>query len=126
LDAFVVAILVLLRARNREVGTRAATVLFFSGIGALALSGALVCENASCAEIFSRFLPGVAGGAAYWSALSLLAHHTAIATALLPPFVSEPFWRHRPARDRRDYFSRNRARRQRSVRLRFRIKAMDP
>jgi hypothetical protein len=73
LAAFVVAILVLLRARNREVGTRAASVLFFSGIGALALSGALVCGNAWCAEIFARFLPLVFTAAAYWSAFSLLA-----------------------------------------------------
>lgn len=73
MGAFVVAILVLLRARNREVGTRAASVLFFSGIGALALSGALVCGNAWCAEIFARFLPGVFTAAAYWSAFSLLA-----------------------------------------------------
>src|SRR5689334_16594447 len=43
LAAFAVAILVLLRARNQRVGTRAAAVLFFAGAGALSLCAALVC-----------------------------------------------------------------------------------
>lgn len=73
LGAFVVAILVLMRARNQRIGTRAALVLFFSGAAALSLSGALVCGNAWCAEILSRFLPFPLEAAAYWAALSLLA-----------------------------------------------------
>jgi hypothetical protein len=73
LGAFIVAILVLMRARNQRVGTRAAWVLLFSGAAALSLSGALVCGNAWCAEILSKFLPFPLGAAAYWSALSLLA-----------------------------------------------------
>lgn len=73
LGAFIVAILVLLRARNRRVGTRAAAVLFFSGAAALCASGSLVCGNAWCAEVSSKFLPPFLGAAAYWSALSLLA-----------------------------------------------------
>jgi hypothetical protein len=73
LCAFIVAILVLVRARNQRVGTRAALVLFFSGASALSLSGALVCGNAWCAEILNKFLPPALGSAAYWSALTLLA-----------------------------------------------------
>lgn len=72
LGAFIVAILVLVRARNQRVGTRAAGVLFFSGAAALSLSAALVCGNAWCAEILKR-LPLAFGAAAYWSALALLA-----------------------------------------------------
>lgn len=73
LAAFIVAVLVLLRARDQRVGRRAALVLFFSGAGALAHGGALVCGNAWCAEILERFLPYAFDAAAYWSALSLLA-----------------------------------------------------
>jgi hypothetical protein len=72
LCAFVVAILVLVRARNQRVGTRAALVLFFSGAAALSLSGALVCGSAWCAEILRTFMPPLLGAGAYWSALSLL------------------------------------------------------
>ncbi len=86
LGAFIIAILVLLRARDRRVGTRAALVLFFSGAAALLLSGALVCGNAWCALIFARFLPPLAGALAYWSALSLLAiyppHRTKVRMAI--------------------------------------------
>ncbi|HZZ65406.1 MAG TPA: hypothetical protein VFE17_07910 [Candidatus Baltobacteraceae bacterium] len=86
LGAFIVAILVLLRARNQRVGTRAAMVLFFSGAAALCFSGALVCGNAWCAEILTKFLPALLAAAAYWSALSLLAiyppHHTRVRAAL--------------------------------------------
>jgi hypothetical protein len=73
LGAFIVAILVLLRARNQRVGTRAAGVLFCSGAAALSLSAAVVCGNAWCAEILRQYLPFAFGAAAYWSALSLLA-----------------------------------------------------
>ncbi len=73
LGAFIVAILVLLRARNQRVGTRAAAVLFFAGAAALSLSGGFVCGNAWCAEILNKFLPPVFGAVAYWSALLLLA-----------------------------------------------------
>lgn len=73
LGAFVVAILVLLRARNQRVGTRAAAVLFFAGAAALSFSGSFVCGNAWCAEILNKFLPPMFAAAAYWSALLLLA-----------------------------------------------------
>lgn len=73
LFAFAIAIVVLLRARNQRVGARAATVLFLSGIGALAQSGALVCGNAWCAEILAKFVPGPAGAAAMWASLWMLA-----------------------------------------------------
>ncbi len=73
LGAFMVAILVLLRARNQRVGTRAAWILFFSGASALSLSGALVCGNAWCAEILKQFLPLPLAAAAFWSMLLLLA-----------------------------------------------------
>ncbi|MDP9111281.1 MAG: hypothetical protein M3M96_06595, partial [Candidatus Eremiobacteraeota bacterium] len=73
LGAFIIAILVLLRARNQRVGVRAAAVLFFSGTAALSLAGSLVCGNAWFAEILNRFLPFPLGAAAYWSQLALLA-----------------------------------------------------
>ncbi len=73
LCAFIVAILVLLRARNQRVAVRAAAVLFFSGAAALSLSGSLVCGNSWCAEILNKFLPLPLAAAAYWAALSLLA-----------------------------------------------------
>ena len=73
LGAFIIAILVLLRARNQRVGVRAASVLFFSGAAALSLSGSLVCGNAWLAEILSKFLPLPLAAAAYWSQLALLA-----------------------------------------------------
>lgn len=86
LGAFVVAFLVLMRARNQRVVARAAAVLFFSGAAALSQSGALVCGNAWCAEILEKFLPLPLGAAAYWSALSLLAiyppHRTKLRMAL--------------------------------------------
>ena len=73
LGAFIVAILVLLRARNKQMGIRAASVLFFSGAAALSAGGSLVCGNAWCAEAASKVLPLLLGAAGYWSALSLLA-----------------------------------------------------
>ncbi|MDP9017666.1 MAG: hypothetical protein M3N19_05050, partial [Candidatus Eremiobacteraeota bacterium] len=71
--AFIVTILVLLRARNQRTGLRAALVLFFSGAAALSLSGALVSGNAWCAVILGRALPFPLTAAAYWSTMSLLA-----------------------------------------------------
>ena len=82
LGAFVVAILVLLRARNQRVGIRAASVLLFSGMAALSLSGALVCGNAWAAEILRNFLPQLMGVGAYWSALLLLAIYPPARTRL--------------------------------------------
>jgi len=82
LVAFVVAILVLLRARNQRVGTRAAWVLFFSGSAALSLCGSLVCGNAWCAEVLRNFLPPLFAAASYWSALLLLAIYPSNRTRL--------------------------------------------
>ena len=73
LGAFIIAILVLLRARNQRVGVRAAAVLFFSAVVALSMSGSLVCGNAWVGEVLKNFIPNFAGAAAYWSGLSLLA-----------------------------------------------------
>lgn len=77
LGAFILAMLVLLRARNQRVGMRASAVLFFAGAAALSSSGALVCGNAWCAEIFSRSLPQSFYAGAYWFQLSLLAIYPA-------------------------------------------------
>lgn len=82
LCAFVVAILVLMRARNQRVGIRAACVLFFSGSAALSALVALVCSNAWCAEILSRIAPFLLDACAYWSALSLLAIYPPYRTKL--------------------------------------------
>ncbi|MDE2481538.1 MAG: hypothetical protein KGN02_05070 [bacterium] len=78
LGAFVVALLVLLRARNQRVGIRAAAVLSFSGVAALSVAVSLVCANALMAEILNRFVPAIFGPIAYWAALELL--------AILPPY----------------------------------------
>ena len=73
LGAFIVAIVVLLRARNKSVGTRAASVLFFAGLGALAEGGSLVCGNAWCGEVLRKFAPADASAAAVWASLWMLA-----------------------------------------------------
>ena len=86
LAAFVVVLLVLLRARNRRIAARAALVLFFAGLQALATAGGLVWPNAWAAEILYRFLPPLFANTAAVMALWLLAvypsHRTALRRAL--------------------------------------------
>jgi hypothetical protein len=73
LGAFIIAILVILRARDRRAGARAAAVLVAAGLDALAGSSALVAGNAVLATALYYVLPIVLSGAAFWAAFSLLA-----------------------------------------------------
>lgn len=73
LGAFIVAMLVLFRARNVHVGARAAAVLAAAGLQALAVSGALVAVNALAATVCYYILPILLSGATFWTALLLLA-----------------------------------------------------
>ena len=72
--AFIVAILVTLRARDERAGARAAAVLTAAGWAAVANSGALVASNAVLATLGSSYgmLPFLLGGAGIWAALALL------------------------------------------------------
>jgi hypothetical protein len=73
LVAFIIALLVLLRAKDAVVGSRAAAVLVLAGCAALSQGGALVCGNAFAGFILSRSLPGPIMAGTLWAALSLLA-----------------------------------------------------
>jgi hypothetical protein len=73
LATFVIAVLVLLRARNQRVGARAAAVLLLSGLTALAGSAAFVCGNAWCAEILGWYMGPLLAIGAGWAMLWLLA-----------------------------------------------------
>lgn len=73
LAAFALAIVVVLRARDRRIGVRAARVLILLGTTALVLGAALVCNNAIAGELFYNLLPGPIGSAALWAGVSLLA-----------------------------------------------------
>lgn len=74
LGAFIIAIIVLLRARNANAGTRAAAVLTAAGWAAVSNSGALVARNAVVATLGSSYgmVPFLLGGAAIFAALALL------------------------------------------------------
>ena len=82
LGAFIIVLLVLLRGRNRRVAARAALVLFFAGLQALATAGGLVWPNAWAAEILYRFLPPLFASTVGVTALWLLAAYPAHRTAL--------------------------------------------
>jgi hypothetical protein len=73
LGAFIVAILVVLRARDRRAGERAALVLLLAGAGAFCQSAALVCGNAWIGTLFYWESPAFFSGATIWAALRLLA-----------------------------------------------------
>lgn len=81
LAAFVLAIVVVLRARDRRIGVRAATVLIVAGTLALVFGGALVCGNAIAGELLYQFLPLPLRTATLWAAVALL--------AVFPPPVSK-------------------------------------
>jgi len=71
IGAFIMAILVIVRARNRRIGARAAAVLAAAGLQALANSGGLVAGNAVLATALI-LLPILFTGAFFWAAFSLL------------------------------------------------------
>lgn len=73
LGAFVVAILVVLRARDVRVGARASAVLVASGLEALFSGVALVAGNDVLATLGYYALPMLFMGVTFWAALSLLA-----------------------------------------------------
>ncbi|HKE36736.1 MAG TPA: GAF domain-containing protein [Candidatus Baltobacteraceae bacterium] len=72
LAAFALAMVVVLRARDSRLGVRAATVLILAGATALALGGALVCNDAVAAEVLFQFLPVPLESATLWAAVALL------------------------------------------------------
>lgn len=80
LAAFALAIVVVLRARDRRIGVRAATVLILAGATALVFGGALVCNNALAGELLYHFLPYPLEAATLWAAVALL--------GIFPPPVS--------------------------------------
>ena len=73
LAAFIVAILVALRARERDAGVRASAFLLLAGFGALSPAIALVCHDAWAAWFFHNILPSPIAGGELWTGLSLLA-----------------------------------------------------
>jgi hypothetical protein len=73
LGAFVITILVVLRARDKKAGERAALVLLFAGLGAFCQGAALVCDNAWIGTLFYWIAPRFISGAIVWAALRFLA-----------------------------------------------------
>ncbi|HET6896470.1 MAG TPA: hypothetical protein VFH72_13885 [Candidatus Baltobacteraceae bacterium] len=71
--AFLVSIIVVLRARDADVGARAAIVLVLAGFGAFCQAAALVCGSAWLAFAFVDLVPPIIVGLGVWAALSLLA-----------------------------------------------------
>jgi hypothetical protein len=80
LGAFALAIVILLRGRDRRVAARSANVLLLAGALGLSWGGALVCYNAFVAEVLFQFAPTVLAFATLWMALGVL--------AIFPPPVS--------------------------------------
>ncbi len=80
LAAFVLAIVVVLRAQDRRIGMRAATVLLIGGTLALALGGGLVCGNAIVGAVLYQLLLFPLRNATLWAAVALL--------GVFPPPVS--------------------------------------
>ncbi len=73
LGAFIVTILVVLRARDKEAGERAATVLLLAGLSSFCLGAALVCGNAWLGTLFYWIAPLFLSAAIIWAALKFLA-----------------------------------------------------
>jgi len=73
LIAFLIAILVLLRARDARTGGRAAAVLATVGAHGIASAGSLVVGDAIVATFLVFVLPPLLSGARIWAVLALLA-----------------------------------------------------
>jgi hypothetical protein len=71
--AYGVAILVLLRARDMRLATRAAVVLLLAGSQSLSAAAALVVGDALTAHVLNGFAPIFFGASALWAATWLLA-----------------------------------------------------
>jgi hypothetical protein len=82
LIAFLIALLVLVRARDREAGTSAAAVLVAVGASGLAHGGAVVVGDALAATFLAFVAPPIAGGFLYWAALRFLSSYPPRATRL--------------------------------------------
>jgi GAF domain len=80
LGAFALALVVLLRGRDRRLAVRSANVLLLAGALALSWGGALVCYNAFVADALFVFLSTALGFAMLWAAVAVL--------AIFPPPVS--------------------------------------
>lgn len=71
--AYLVVILVLLRARDMRLATRAATALLFAGSQSLSISAALVAGDALLAHALNTLAPPILGASALWAGTWLLA-----------------------------------------------------
>jgi hypothetical protein len=71
--AFVIAILVVLRAREKQAGELAGFVLLLAGLRAFCQGAALVCGNVWVGELFYWIAPFFFRGAIVWAALNFLA-----------------------------------------------------
>jgi hypothetical protein len=80
LAAFALAIVILLRGRDRRLAVRSANVLLLAGALALSWSGALVSYNAFVADALFVFVSTVLAFAMLWAAVAVL--------AIFPPPVS--------------------------------------
>jgi hypothetical protein len=73
LGAFVVAMLVVLKGRDKRAGERAASVLLLAGLAAFLRGAGLVCGNAWIALFCYWVVPRMFVGTIVWVALNLLA-----------------------------------------------------
>jgi hypothetical protein len=73
LGTFVIAILVVLRARERQAGELAALVLVLAGLRAFCQGAAVICDNAWTATLFYWVAPIFFAGAIVWASLRFLA-----------------------------------------------------
>jgi len=92
LIAFLIALLVLVRARDREAGTSAAAVLAAVGASGLALGGAVVVGNALAATFLEFVAPLLAAGLLYWASLRFLSSYPPRATRLQGAWAALAPW----------------------------------
>jgi len=81
LEAWIIALLVILRARDSQTAVRAALVLLYAGGSAFVAGAANVCGNTILA-FFLLFVGPLLRGAMIWAALSLLTTLTPVRSAL--------------------------------------------
>lgn len=92
LIAFLVALLVLVRARDREAGTSAATVLVAVGASGLAQGAAVVVGDALAATFLAFVAPQFTAGLVYWASLRFLSAYPPRDTRLLEVWARLAPW----------------------------------
>lgn len=92
LIAFLVALLVLVRARDREAGTSAAAVLVAVGASGLAHGAAVVVGDALAATFLAFVAPQLAAGLVYWASLRFLSTYPPRETRLRELWASLAPW----------------------------------